>query len=288
MLNEWLQQIQTTQSGDVGRALYNSTGSVCDILMWLAILLYTYRQRLNPIKTIVIGYFAKMFLVYAQHLVTWYRRDFALDNYYGTANIGYAFLLLPIFCWLCDKAFNIPDGTAGELAAVSTMAWHWVGRSGCTFTGCCYGIDSAWGIFSHKAQNNSTGGITFPVCWLESLLSLGILIFLVVRMLRRGYAPEGKRSKYRVVNWYYRKRRLLDDGKALPFMLLFYGGGRFFTEFLRYHEPEHVLFGFLPSLSVVALLMAGLGAALLYWHSKKAKAATEEGETLTALKGRRK
>lgn len=281
--NEWLQQIQTTQSGDPGRVLYNSTGTVCTILMWLAILLYTYRLRLNPLKSIVIAYLVRLFMGYAQHLVTWYKRDFELDRYMGTANIGYAIILLPLFCWLCDKTFNTPKGSSGELAAITTMAWHWVGRSGCTFTGCCYGIDCSWGIYSHYADGN-----TFPVCWLESLLSLGILIFLVVRMLRRGYAPEGKRSKYRVVNWYYRKRRLLDDGKALPFMLLFYGGGRFFTEFLRYHEPEHVLFGFLPSLSVVALLMAGLGAALLYWHSKKAMAATEEGEPLPALKGLRK
>lgn len=280
VFNNWLNEIQHNGQGI---QLYNLTGTICTILLVLAFALYTWRQRLNPFKALVIAYIARMFMIYAQHMITWYRRDYSLEAYEGTANIGYAFILLPLFCWLCDKAFNTPDGTSGELVAVTTMAWHWVGRSGCTFSGCCHGIDCSWGIYSHYADGN-----TFPVCWLESLLSLGILIFLVVRMLRRGYAPEGKRSKYRVVNWYYRKRRLLDDGKALPFMLLFYGGGRFFTEFLRYHEPEHVLFGFLPSLSVLALLMAGLGAALLYWHSKKAKAATEEGETLTALKGRRK
>ncbi len=283
MFNAWLQEIQTVSSGDPGRALYNSTGTVCTILMYLAILLYTWRQRLNPLKTFVIGYLVKMFLVYGQHLVTWYRRDFAWDNYFGTDNIGYAFILLPVFCWLCDKAFNLSDGTSGELAAISTLAWHFVGRSGCTFTGCCYGIDCSWGIYSHYAQGN-----TFPVCWVESLLSLGILIFLVVRILRRGYAPEGKQFRYRLLNWYYSKPRLPDDGRALAYLLLFYGGGRVVTEFLRYHDAEYKLFGFLPSLSVVALLMAMVGGLMLYFITKKEKTAAAMAEpSLPELKGQR-
>lgn len=290
MFNQWLQQIQTTQSGDPGRALYNNTGTVCTILMWLAILLYTYRLRLNPIKTILIGYLTNLFLGYAQHLATWYRRDFVWDNYFGTSNIGYAFILLPIFCWLCDKVFNLSRGTSGELAAISTMAWHFVGRSGCTFTGCCYGIDCSWGIYSHYAQNNSTGGLTFPVCWLESLFSLGILIFLVVRMLRRGYLPEESNSRLRLVNWYYSKRRQLDDGKALPYLLVSYGVMRFFTEFLRHHEADEILFGFLPTLSILALIMALVGGAMLYYlHQKQKKAELASKESaFPTLKGQRK
>lgn len=279
--NEWLRTIQENGQGQV---LYDTTGFVCTILMWLAIILYTWRLRLNPLKSIVIAYLVRLFLGYAQHLVTWYKRDFELDRYMGTANIGYAIILLPLFCWLCDKTFNTPKGSSGELAAITTMAWHWVGRSGCTFSGCCHGIECSWGIYSHRVDGN-----TFPVCWLESLLSLGILIFLVVRMLRRGYAPAGKQSKYRLVNWYYRKRRLPDNGKALPCLLLFYGGGRVFTEFLRYQDPEHMLFGVVPSLSIVALLMAALGGLLLYLNIKKEKdsALAVEEKKLPTLKGQR-
>jgi len=183
-------------------------------------------------------------------LMTWYRRDFAWDGYQGTANVGYAFTLLPLLCWLCDKVFNIPSGTAGELGAITTLSWHFVGRSGCTFSGCCRGIDCSWGIFSHYADGN-----TFPVCWAESLLTLGILIFLLVRMFRRGRVP--------------------DDGRALPYMLLFYGGGRFFTEFLRYHPTDDILFGFLPEFSIHALLMALVGGWLLYRNIREAKAAAQ-------------
>ena len=284
MFNEWLRQIQTTNSGDPGRALYNTTGLVCTILMFLAIFWYAWRQRMNPAKALIIGYLAKMFLIYAQHLVTWYRRDFEWGNYFGTDNIGYGFLLLPLFCWLCDKVFNTPDGTSGELAAISTMAWHFVGRSGCTFTGCCYAIDCSWGIYSHYPDGN-----TFPVCWLESLLSLGILIFLVVRMMRRGVVAEPKVSRFRLVTWYCRKQRQPDNGRALAYLLLLYGGGRFFTEFLRYHDPEYVLFGFLPSLSVVALLMAGVGAAMLHRSVvlEKVRIGAELEKNLPTLKGQR-
>lgn len=282
VFNTWLRTIQ--ESGQ-GIEWYNATGSVCTVLMWLSILLYTWRLRLNPLKSIIIGYAVNVFLGYAQHLITWYRRDFEWEGYIGTANVGYAFLLLPLFCWLCDKTFNLTDGTSGELAAITTLSWHFVGRSGCTFSGCCYGIDCSWGIYSRYAKGN-----TFPVCWVESLLSLGILIFLLVRMLRRGCMPEDTRPRWRVARWYYRKRRLPDDGRALPYLLLFYGSGRFFTEFLRFHEDEYKLFGFLPEFSLIALLMALVGGGLLYAIHRREKAAAdaENEPALPSLSGQRK
>lgn len=280
LLNTWLREIQHNGQGI---ELYNLTGTVCTVLMFLSVLLYTWRQRLNPFKGIVIGCLVNLFLGYAQHLMTWYRRDFGLDAYFGTANIGYAFTLLPLFCWLCDVTFNTPKGTSGELAAITTLAWHVVGRSGCTFSGCCHGIPCEWGIYSHYAKGN-----TFPVCWVESLLSLGILVFLLVRMFRRGRMPEGKQSRFRLVNWYYRNRRMPDDGSALPYMLLFYGIGRFFTEFLRYHTEEDILFGFLPEFSIHALLMVLVGGLLLYRKVKKEKAASVEEPSLPELRATRR
>ncbi len=279
-LNAWLREIQANGQG-VG--LYNSLGTVCTILQWSALLLYAWRQRLNPLKAIPICFIVNVFLSYAQHLMTWYRRDFALDGYLGTANIGYAFTLLPLLCWLCDWVFNIPKGTSGEVAAVTTLAWHFFGRSVCTFSGCCRGIDCSWGIYSHYA-----GGNTFPVCWLESLFSLAILIFLVVRILRRGYMPADDKKRPRLLQWYYSKRRMPDDGKALPYMLLFYGTGRFFSEFLRYHPEEDILFGFLPEFSIHALLMALVGGYLLYRIIKKEKAALVEEPTLPEIKATRR
>ena len=277
-LNNWLYAIQQT---DQGVTLYNSTGTVCTVLMGAAILYFIWRQRMNPIMGIVIGLAAKYFLVYAQHMMTWYRRGYEMNRYYGTANIGYAFVLLPLFCWLCDKTFNLADGTSGELAAISTMAWHWVGRSGCTFVGCCRGIDCSWGVYSQYAEGN-----TFPVCWVESLIALGVLIFLLVRFFRRGYWPVERQFRSRVMAWYLKGRRQPDDGRALPYMLLFYGTGRFFTEFLRYHPTDDILFGFLPEFSVHALLMATVGGLLLYRIAKKEKAAAIAAEpSLPELKG---
>lgn len=240
--NEWLNVIQHNGGGS---QIYDTIGFVCMILVTLSGLLYIWHQRIHWLKGICIGVIVYNFLGYAQHLMTWYRRDFAWDNYMGTANIGYAFTLLPLLCWLCDKTFNTTDGTSGELAAVSTLSWHFLGRFACTFSGCCHGIACSWGIYSHTAElYKLPGGLAFPVCALESLLTLGILIFLLVRIHRRG--------------------RVRDNGKALPYMLLLYGGGRFFTEFLRFHPEEDILFGFLPEYSVHALLMAAVGGLCLY------------------------
>lgn len=280
-LNQWLNEIQ---HNGTGLDLYFSTGTVCMALLCVAILWYIWRQRLNPIKGIVIGCLAYLFMGYAQHLMTWYRRDFALDAYEGTANIGYAMILLPLFCWLCDWVFNVQRGTSGELVAVSTMAWHWVGRSGCTFSGCCYGIPCSWGIYSHYPNAN-----TFPVCWVESMGTLAILIFLLMRICRRGYMPQEEFTRSRVMNWYCRKRRLPDNGRALPYTLLCYGGMRMVTEFLRYHAPDHVWFGFLPDTFILAFLMALVGGFLLYRNIRKSKAAeAPEEPQLPKIKANRR
>lgn len=280
MLNNWLNEIQHNGQGI---ELYNLMGTVCMGLVSVAVLLYIWRQRLNPFKAIPIGMIVYYFLGYAQHLMTWYRRDFAWDGYFGTANIGYAFTLLPLLCWLCDVTFNIPKGTSGELAAISTLAWHWAGRSGCTFSGCCYGIPCEWGVYSHYPDAN-----TFPVCWVESLLSLGILIFLLIRLFRRGHWPYESKGRSRLMAWYLKGRRQPDDGKALPYMLLFYGTGRFFTEFLRYHPDDDILFGFLPEFSIHALLMALVGGFLLYRISKKSRLSAVGEDTMPVLRAQRK
>ena len=235
--NHWLNQIQHNGQGV---ELYNLVGTLCFVVLVISGIWYVWRQKLSFFKAMPIVVMACVFLIYAQHLMTWYRRDFALESYMGTANVGYAFTLLPLFCWLCAKAFSVSTATVGELVAVTTLSWHVIGRSGCTFSGCCRGVDCPWGVYSVYA-----GGNTFPVCWLESLIALGVLVFLLVRLFRR-------------------ERGVPDDGRALPYALLLYGSGRFFSEFLRHHPQEDILFGFLPEFSVHALLMAMVGGILLY------------------------
>ena len=260
--NNWLNEIQHNGQG---LELYNRTGTVCLILLILGTLLCIWWQKLNPIKGIVISYLAYTFLGYAQHLMTWFQRDFEWNAYIGTANIGMGFILLPLICWLGAITFNVNKDMVGELVAVSNLAWHWVGRSGCTFSGCCYGIPCAWGIYSHYPDGN-----TFPVCWVESLGTLAILIFLLVRLFRR-------------------QRGTSDNDRALPYTLLFYGAMRMVTEFLRYHASDSVWFGFLPQTFVLALIMALVGGYLLYASISKEKAAAASAEPeLPELSGQRR
>ena len=80
-----------------------------------------------------------------------------------------------------------------------------IGRIGCLLNGCCYGIESGFGIYfpAHQA-------ILFPVQALSSLLL--ILIFIVLRLLQD---------------------RPHSEGSIFYIYLLLYSLKRFFVEFLR-------------------------------------------------------
>ena len=185
------------------------------------------------------------------------------DRYYEIpGNLAVAFTLLPVVAWLCAKTFNTSVGFAGDIAAVTLLPFHSLGRSGCMFTGCCYGFPCEWGLYSHRTDANQ-----FPVWWVESLFTLGILIFIIVRICRKGYVP---------------------DGKNLPYFLLLYGTCRFFAEFARESTHERWLFWRFSDIHIHMLLMVAVGGLML-WHIAKKERTPAVGEepALPALKGRR-
>ena len=134
-----------------------------------------------------------------------------------------------------------------ELLSFSVLSFHMVGRSGCIFTGCCGGYPCAWGLYSELA-----GEYLFPVVLVESLMVLGILVFLFIRTGGKNYIP---------------------DGKSMPWMLFLYGIGRFGTEFLR--DNEKIWLG-CSDIAFHALFMAVVGLGLLLcitkWQSMNATA----------------
>lgn len=261
-INDFLRSL----SSDEGTNLYNSTGIIAAVLMVAVVIVYLIRMKVKPleaVKGIVIGAMAYYFCVYAQHFVTWYRVGFALDNYFRTANIAVAFTLLPLVAWLCAEAFNTSNGFAGDIAALALLGMHVPGRSGCTFTGCCYGFPCEWGVYSRHTGENQ-----FPVCWVESLFTLAILVFILIRIFRKGYTP---------------------DGKNLPYFLLLYGVCRFFSEMTRESTHEDWIFWRISDIHIHMLVMAAVGGFLLWRVIKKERAvAVGEEPALPILNGQRK
>lgn len=245
---------------------YGLMGTIGQCVMILAVVFYLIRMKakwLEWIKAVAIGFIAFMFCIYAQHFLTWYRSGFALDGYEQVANIAVAFTVLPLVAWLCAKTFNLSVAFAGDITALTLLGFHTFGRSGCLFTGCCYGFPCEWGVYSFHTDANQ-----FPVVLVESAFTLAIFVCILVRICRKGYTP---------------------DGKNLPYFLLFYGVCRFFSEMTRESTYDSWLFWRISDVHVHMLLMAVVGGVLLWLVNRKERAdAVGEEPKLPTLKGARK
>ena len=246
---------------DGGAAGYGLTGTVATALMIAAVLFYLLRMRLDLrtwLKGLAVGAVTYYFSIYAHWLMQWYAVGFDPGRYTAqAANLALAFTLLPLPAWLCAKVFNLPVGFTGDVAALTMLGFHVIGRSGCLFTGCCYGFPCDWGWYSHE-----TGANQFPTPLVESLFTLGILIFILLRIGRKGYVP---------------------DGKNLPWFLLLYGVCRFFSELTRQSTADRWLFWRVSDIHLHMLAMALVGGWMLY-----AILAQEKAAAGPVLGGRRK
>ena len=260
-INEFLRN-----QGDSASANYGLMGTLGQCFGVVVAVFYLIRMKakwLDGIKAVAMIFIGFYFCIYAYHLFTWYHTGFALDAYWQVSNLAISFTALPLVAWLCAKTFNTSVGFAGDVITVFVLGFHTLGRSGCVFGGCCYGFACDWGIYSRYTDGNQ-----FPVCIVESLFTLGILVFILIRIGRKGYTP---------------------DGKNMAWFLLLYGVCRFFSEFTRESTYDYWLFWRFSDVHVHMLLMATVGGLML-WYIRKKERVSEAGEgpSLPILKGRRK
>jgi Prolipoprotein diacylglyceryltransferase len=98
-----------------------------------------------------------------------------------------------------------------DFTAPAIPLFHFFGRTGCFFSGCCFGIQSSFGFtFRHSIVEEANGINRFPVQLLEALINI-LLFFILDFMRRKNY------FKQNIIYLY----------------LLFYSVARFFIEFLR-------------------------------------------------------
>lgn len=273
---------------DQGDYLYGLMGTIGWWLMVLAVLFYLVRMKpkfIGWLKVVAIATFTYYFIINAHVPLQWYQQYIVGDvNHAPAGNLALSFTFLALLAWLCAKTFNTSTGFAGDVVALTALGYHVTGRAGCLFTGCCYGFPCRWGFYSHDAaarathdainsnlslpQAEITAYYRFPTALVESLFTLAILIFIIVRICRKGYTP---------------------DGKNLPYFLLLYGVCRFFSEFTRESTHEHWLFWRFSDIHIHMLLMAAVGGLMLWYIHKKERApAVGEEPSLPPLKGRRK
>jgi phosphatidylglycerol:prolipoprotein diacylglycerol transferase len=117
-----------------------------------------------------------------------------------------------VFGWLgvevAKRAMGIRRST-GDLFALALPAGETIGRLGCHFNGCCYGIP--WNGPGAVSQH---GASRFPSQLLSALVAAGIFVFLLTAS----------------------KREKLREGDLFRLYLMLFGLTRFGLEFVRWRE----------------------------------------------------
>ncbi len=140
--------------------------------------------------------------------------------------------------FLYAKKKKIPVGGVSDVFALFIPLFHVFGRIGCFFAGCCYGVESKWGI-SGRVITGKLREVTprFPVQLLETFLLL-LLFFLVFFLYQKGKAK----------------------GRLIFIYLLIYAVLRFCLEYLRGDEIRGKLLMFTTSqwISIVTILWVSI------------------------------
>jgi phosphatidylglycerol:prolipoprotein diacylglycerol transferase len=109
--------------------------------------------------------------------------------------------------------------------------FHFFGRIGCFLAGCCFGIESSFGVtFHHSIVDEANGINRFPVQLLEAIINL--LLFFILDFLRR---------------------KDIFKQNLIYLYILFYSIARFFIEFLR-GDMNRGFFFFLSTSQIISIL----------------------------------
>ena len=151
-----------------------------------------------------------------------------------------------LVCMVYLKHNRLPVGPYADVACLAIPLFHFFGRLGCFLSGCCYGIEWAYGLVYHHSMVTAANGVPrFPVQLVEATLNL-VLFFLLFCFLKK------ERCK----------------NHLLPLYLTVYPVYRFFLEFLRGDEYR----GFLGPLSTSQIISVGiLFGVSVYWITCAAK-----------------
>lgn len=156
-----------------------------------------------------------------------------------------------IVFFIYTKIKKLDFGDYSDIAGMSIPLFHFFGRLGCFFSGCCYGVEWDHGVTYHHAIVESANGVSrFPVQLVEAFLNL--LLFLLLFLL-------------------YKKGKAVH--KKLMIYLLVYPVYRFILEFFRGDSYRGFLFGLSTSqlISIVIFVFALVWLIMSHIKAKKLK-----------------
>ena len=145
----------------------------------------------------------------------------------------------------------------GDAVVPGVAIGHAIGRLGCFSAGCCWGKPTTlpWGITFTSAYAHATVGVPLGVPLQPTQLLGSFSEFCMFLMLW----------------WLAGRRRFV--GQLTAVYLLTYGVWRFLIDFLRYYEPQAMLFhGLLTDAQLTSLGMIGLAIAI--WAVNAHRSAT--------------
>ena len=139
-----------------------------------------------------------------------------VKGYFGGQNVIRAFIFLPLLVILFSKLTGVDMKKMQDIAAPGIPIAQCIAKIGCQYVGCCRSwLCVEWGIF-----NKHTGTRLFPVQLLEGAVA-GIVVLMTLLFAK--------------------KRNYQAQGLCMPYVLVLFGGTRFFLEFLR--DNQKVFFG---------------------------------------------
>jgi phosphatidylglycerol:prolipoprotein diacylglycerol transferase len=168
---------------------------------------------------------------------------------FGSGNVWYGgFLLAWLQCRHWAKKRGIPALELDDVAAFAVLAAQPVGRLGCFFGGCCYGIPTSlpWGV-APVTREFDFGTPLHPVPLYEALYLFTVLA--VLWALRR-------KNRYR--------------GQTAVRYLILQPAGRFVFEFFRGDLIRGFVAGWLSTSQFIALLLMAVGIGLHFHLRRKA------------------
>lgn len=140
-------------------------------------------------------------------------------------------------CLYC-KAAHADFPLYADIFAPEIPLFHAFGRIGCTFAGCCYGLEASWGIpVLHVHEDNTTHMSNhIPVPLIEAGLNIILMVILLILSNKK-----------------------LKKGSLLAIYFIMYSAVRFTDEFFRGDLIRGHLFGLSTSQWIsIAVLAAGI------------------------------
>lgn len=149
--------------------------------------------------------------------------------------------------WIYIKKTKMNISLACDCAAPAIALFHGFGRIGCFLGGCCYGVESEYGIvFTNSLSEEANGVPRVPVQLYEAAFEFA-LFFVLWRFLAKG--------KF--------------SGRLLNIYLFVYPVGRFILEFWRGDEYRGRLFGLSTSQLISIVLFIISTAVFILSYRKK-------------------